>query len=185
MSEFFDRVKMLTTWLVCHPQPEHDSLEYSEVLEPVFRPETVNELIEHSYMIRRELLGWSERVDGKNLAVITAGGVYLGLLVANRNSLASWAVLLGASLVIVSVAFAFLGWRPQDHLGLSVTQFVPDFMAIDVVDLKRLILAQLYTANEQIYQLNQCKGRILTRAVVVMVIAAAVTAIGIVMTDQP
>ena len=142
-------------------------------LQRPFHPETVSDLLDKSEQRRVELLGWSDRLDRKLLAVITADGVYAALLVSIRNLIPVEVVVLVGLLVFTSLGIAYLAWRPLGFRTVAVEGFVGD-LDIHPDDLRRLLIAAHDAANRQILELNAWKAGKLSVAAGCFIVGALV-----------
>jgi hypothetical protein len=145
-------------------------------LHRAFHPETVSELLEKSEQRRAELLGWSDRLDRKLLAVITADGVYAALLVSIRNWIPAEVVVLVGMLAFTSLGIAYLAWRPLGFRTVAVERFT-DNLDIHPDDIRRLLITAHNEANRQILELNAWKASKLSVAAGCF-IAGALVAVG-------
>ncbi len=144
------------------------------VLQDAFHPETVREVLEKSEQRRDELLGWSDRVDRKLLAVITADGVYVALLISIRGLIPGGVAILVGLLAFISLGMAYLAWRPLGYRTVSVDRFIGD-LDIHPDDLRRLLISAHSAANQQIHDLNAWKARKLAFASGCFAVGALVT----------
>ena len=154
-------IKRVIRWFLHPAQNQPD--EHMPILEASFDPETVSDLLDKSEQRRSELLDWSNQLDHKLLAVITAGGVYVAILVSIRNSIPILAVVLVGLVAAVSLLLAFLAWRPHPHATIPIDRFASN-LHIDPHDLRWLLIAAHSGANLQIHELNEWKAQKLSLA---------------------
>ncbi len=119
----------------------HDGIQSEDslsILEDAFRPASVSILLDKCERRRAELLGWSTCLDCKLLAVITADGVYVAILVSIRDSIVFPAVLLVGLLACASMVLAYIAWRPHTYGTVPLDAF-RNSLDIRPVDLRRVL----------------------------------------------
>lgn len=157
----------------CRPPPVGSLNGYASALQGAFDPETVSDLLDKSEQRRVELLGWSDRLDRKLLAVITADGVYAALLVSIRNLIPAWVVVLVGVLAFTSLGIAYLAWRPLGFRMVAVERFAGN-LDIHPDDFRRLLITAHDAANRQIVGLNAWKAGKLSVAAGCFIVGALV-----------
>lgn len=139
------------------PPGLESSKEHLRLVKGSFHPETVREVLDKSEQRREELLGWSDRLDRKLLAVITADGVYVALLLSMREWTPVGMLLAVGLLAFVSLGLAYLAWPPLGFRAVTIDPFV-NHLNIHPDDLRRFLIAAHRAANRQIYDLNAWKA---------------------------
>ena len=148
---------------------------HMSTLKGAFHPETVTDLLDKSEQRRVELLGWSDRVDRKLLAVLTADGVNVAFLVSIRDSIPTPVVIVVGMLVFTSLVLAYLAWRPLGYRAIATDRFA-DNLDIHPDDRhQRFLIAAHNLANRQIHDLIDWKAKKLAVATGCLAIGALLT----------
>lgn len=130
------------------------------ILESSFKPNTAYSLLNKSEQYRAELLAWSDQIDRKLLAVITANGVYVAILVSIRNSIPTPILLSVGALIAVGLSISYLAWRPHSYglFSRSFDIFIQN-MYIHPDDMNRILAWSHNHANRHLEKLNLWKSQ--------------------------
>jgi len=155
------------------PDPEENM---RTVLKAPYDPDTVDALLDKYEQRQKELLDWSDSLDRKLLAVITADGVYAALFssVSVRSPVPILVVVLVGISVITSIVLAYTAWRPHPHATVPIDRFV-NLMHIHPHDLQRILIVAHKSASCQVYGLNSWKAQKLTAAATCLAIGVLAT----------
>ena len=122
-----------------------------------FHSKTADLLLDKSEQYRVELLAWSDQIDRKLLAVMTANGVYVAILVSIRDALISISV---GALIAVGLSISYLAWRPHSYGLLSgALDHLIQNMYIHPDDLSRVLVSLHNHCNEHLERLNLWKSQ--------------------------
>ena len=130
------------------------------ILESSFNPNTADSLLDKSEQYRAELLAWSDQIDRKLLAVITANGVYVAILVSIRDFIPAPILLSVGALIAVGLSISYLAWRPHSYglFSRAFDIFIQN-MYIHPDDMNRILAWSHNHANRHLEKLNLWKSQ--------------------------
>lgn len=149
-------------------------LTLEQALSGSYEPATVDIMLEKLEQEWKGHLERAHRIDRKLLALITADGVYGGILASIRDSIPAAVVVVMGLVAAASLALAYLAWRPHLYQVVSVAKLVP-FMEISADDLNRALIAAHDWVNEDIDTINRWKEEKLTWATWLFAVVALPT----------
>lgn len=131
-----------------------------DILKGYFHSDTVDLLLGKSEQYRAELLAWSDQIDRKLLAVITANGAYVVILVSIRDIIPGLILILVAALIVVGLSISYLAWHPHSY-GLLSRPFDILIQNINIHpdDMNRVLISLHNQCNKHLEKLNQWKSQ--------------------------
>lgn len=152
-------LRSVVLW-VRRPALNLDDQTIESILESTFDSDTADSLLGKSQQYRAELLAWSDQIDRKLLAVITANGVYVAILVSIRDYIPAPILLSVGALIAVGLSISYLAWRPHSYglFSRAFDIFIQN-MYIHPDDMNRILAWSHNQANRHLEELNLWKSQ--------------------------